>query len=166
MSTLNQVKTFFLLFSILLLLSCIVPVFSIQAETFTKEKRTQDEEKKRKGDFFNMIFGPVPSMPTERGLLLINAFHDENGNQAKDPEEKELRNEIVCRVDGIQYRIPAFIPALKLHENYRVECGTEENSMEFFPEMENTELFVQRRGQVISIELPCRRLESKESPPS
>jgi hypothetical protein len=164
-------QSLFFLLAVLVLFAPMGPVLSGYAETLTKEKRVDEEEdREKKGNIFNMIFGTAPDMPTQRGLLLINAFHDENANQVKDPEEQELRNEIVCRVDGIQYRIPAFIPALKLHENYRVECGTDKNSNSYSPQSESTELFVQRRGQVFSIELPCKKLEMKEptlsGPPS
>jgi hypothetical protein len=160
---LKSIQPLFLLLGVLFFVLCINPVFSAKAETLTQEKKVQEElEKSKKGNIFNMIFGAAPDMPTQRGLLLINAYYDENGNQNKDPTEKELRNEIVCRVDGIQYRIPAFIPALKLHENYRVECDTDNNSNSFSPQSEITELFVERRGQIFSIELPCKKLENKE----
>ena len=136
------------------------------AETLTKEKsKAEIEEQEKKGNIFNMIFGSAPSMPTERGLLLIYAYHDENGNQVKDAGEEDLRNEIVCRVDGIQYRIPAFIPALALHENYKVECHPEASSNSFAPENDTTELFVQRQGQVFFIELPCQRLKVAQKTP-
>jgi uncharacterized protein YbaR (Trm112 family) len=163
----NQPKDLFLLFAIIFLLFWSFPAFPTQAETLSQEKNIPaEEEREKKGNIFNMIFGSAPDMPTERGLLLINAFHDENGNHVKDPGEEELRNEVVCRVDGIQYRIPAFIPALRLHENYQVECTTAESSNSFAPQAEQTELFVERRGQIFRIELPCRTVEKKDLPPS
>ncbi len=163
----NQPKELFLLFAIFFLIFLSFPAFPTQAETLTQEKKiSEEEEREKKGNIFNMIFSSAPGMPTERGLLLINAFHDKNGNHVKDPGEEELRNEVACLVDGIQYRIPAFIPALRLHENYRVECTTAESSKSFAPETEETELFVQRRGQIFKIELPCRTVEKKVLPSS
>lgn len=144
-----------------------VPGPSMAAENLSKEIQVQEkEEREKQGNIFNMIFGSAPGMPTERGLLLINAYHDNNGNQAKDSEEPELRNEIVCRVDGIQYHIPAFIPALRLHENYRVECATAPASSNYVPEKVSTELFIQRKGQVFFIEVPCKKLEPAQPPSS
>ena len=106
----NPKKVFFL-FTVFVLFGSAPADFSLAAETLSKEQKMPEiEEREKKGNIFNMIFGSAPSMPTERGLLLINAYYDENGNQVKDPGEQELRNEIVCRVDGIQYRIPAFHP--------------------------------------------------------
>lgn len=147
----------FLFFSTILILLCFFMVCPASAETLTQEKKAEEEfEKEKRDNLFNMIFGSAPAMPTERGILVIYAFHDKNGNKIKDPGEEDLRNEIVCRIDGIKYRVPAFIPALKLHEMYRLECGTNESLNNFIPDMEDREIFIQRRGQVFTVELPCR----------
>jgi|GEM_PF-2977797 len=157
-------KAFFLI-AVIILSGAGGAGFCPAAETLSQEKQVPEvEAREKRGNIFNVIFGAAPEMPTQRGLLLINAYHDTNANQVKDPGEEELRNEIVCRVDGIQYRIPAFIPALKLHENYRVECDTEAASGSFSPENENTELFVQRKGQVFFVELPCQRIAAGPNP--
>jgi hypothetical protein len=143
-------------FLVLFAVSTACPQQSLTRE----ESRSAQQEREKKGNIFNMIFGSAPGMPTQRGILIINAYHDENSNRKKEAQEKELRNEIVCRIDGIPYRIPAFIPALRLHEMYRVECDTAPDGDGFVPENPTTELFVQRKGQVFSVELPCKMLET------
>jgi hypothetical protein len=41
-----------------------------------------------------------------------------------------------------------------------VECDTAPDGDGFVPENPTTELFVQRKGQVFSVELPCKMLET------
>ena len=72
-----------------------------------------------------------------------------------EPGEEFLRNEIACVVDGILYRVPAFIPALKLHQSYLIRCAMDEKSARFLPIQAEEELFVERRGQVFDIGIAC-----------
>ncbi|MBN1140617.1 MAG: hypothetical protein JXB25_02295 [Deltaproteobacteria bacterium] len=131
----------------------------------TREKKPEESEAKQ-GNLFNLIFGSAPGVPTEKGLLIIHAFHDRNGNQKKDPGEEFLRNEVSCVVDGIVYRIPAFIPALKLHQSYGIRCAPIPSSNNFHPAQSEEEIFVERRGQVFDIGLPCKRIRPAISHPN
>jgi len=132
-------------------------------ETLTRRKKIEEEEEKR-GNIYNLLFGSAPSMPTERGLLILNAFHDLNQNLVRDPGENFLRNEIVCVVDGVLYRVPAFIPALKLYQNYLVRCASSEERERFRPIQEEEEVFVERRGQVFEIGIPCEPVNKERTP--
>ena len=131
----------------------------------TREKKPEESEAKQ-GNLSNLSFGSAPCMPTEKGLLTIHASHDRNGNQKKDLGEEFLRNEISCVVDWIIYRIPAFIPALKLHQSYGIRCAPIPNANNFYPAQSEEEIFVERRGQVFDIGLPCKRIEPAISHPS
>lgn len=131
----------------------------------TREKKMEEEEE-QKGNIYNFIFGSAPSMPTERGLLVLHAFHDLNRNMIQDPGEEFLRNEVVCLVDGIRYRVPAFIPALKLHQNYVIRCSTDVQNGKFRPLQDEEEIFVERRGQVFDIGVACESAEPGNAPPA
>ncbi|NLC71538.1 MAG: hypothetical protein GX751_09295 [Desulfuromonadaceae bacterium] len=132
--------------------------------SLTREKKIEEEEEKQ-GNIYNLLFGSAPSMPTERGLLIIHAFHDRNQNMVQDPGEDFLRNEIACVVDGILYRVPAFIPGLKLHSNYLIRCATDERHERFKPIQDEEEVFVARRGQVFDIGIACEIIEKGDPSP-
>lgn len=116
------------------------------AEPFRLEERNEVEE------VFNLIFGSAPPMATERGILVLEAYHDRNGDQSRGPEEEELENEIVCRIDEIDYSVPAFIPGLEYNGTYQMRCGGEL----FKPVSDQKTLFIKHRGEILHLALPCR----------
>lgn len=96
-------------------------------------------------------------MPTERGILIIRAFHDRNGNGRKDEGEESLREEIVCRVDDTAYDVPAFIPGLRLNGTFSIECEGEN----YVPHFNETSVFIKHRGQIVQVDLPATSLSSR-----
>ncbi len=124
----------------------------------TQKKFNLDQKKPGSGtgNIFNLIFGPAPPMATERGTLIIDAFEDTNGNGRKDGGEKSLDGSISCRVDGIDYTLPAFIPGLSYNSSYDVLC----KGRDFTPELSKKNILVASRGQILKLALPCRRAGS------
>lgn len=119
-----------------------------KAEEFgIKEKPARNET------ILDLIFGSTPGLPTERGILVIDAFEDLNKDGKKSDNEPELRNEIICQIDKIEYSIPAFIPGLDYNNRYEVRCSGEN----YYPTMPDKEILIEHRGHVIEIELPCLR---------
>jgi hypothetical protein len=118
-------------------------------EEFNLEKGRIKEE-----NILNLIFGSAPAMPTQRGILIIDAFHDSNGNGRREEGEEDLRQEIFCLVDDIEYDVPAFIPGLDLDGSYRVLCAGDD----FQPNVSEKNVFVRRRGEIIRLDLPCSSL--------
>lgn len=116
------------------------------------------EDKVEKENLLDLIFGSAPPMATERGILLLDAFYDRNGNGQKDTGESDLSREISCRVDGVDYSLPAFIPGLENTASYPIAC-TGEN---YRPVLEARTVFFKRRGQIIRMELPCRKASDPE----
>jgi len=129
------------------------------AETHTEFNLGRDIGKQ--GNILDLIFGSPPPIATERGLLLIDAFFDRNGNDQRDPGEETLDREIFCLVDGIEYDVPAFIPGLAFRGNYRMLCAGER----FAPSISKMDLFVGQRGQILRLDIPCRRASLPSSPP-
>lgn len=115
------------------------------------------EEPARKETILDLIFGSTPSMPTERGILVIDAFEDLDNNGFKDKNEPELKNEIVCQIDRIEYTVPAFIPGLDYNNRYEVRCS----GKNYYPTMPDKEILIEHRGHVIEIELPCRKYQEQ-----
>lgn len=110
-----------------------------------------EEEEERRGNLLDLVFGSVPPMPTERGILIIDAFDDGNGNGLRDAGERDLAEEIVCQVDDIRYTVPAFIPGLAHAGSYTVACAGDR----YRPAVEHDSVFVRRRGEIIELDLPC-----------
>jgi hypothetical protein len=106
----------------------------------------------KKENLFNIFFGHVPMMSTQRGTVIIEAFHDKNNNQRRDDGEETLEKVITCILDEVEYSIPAFIPGLDNGMNYTILFqGTR-----FQPAIGQKEVFIKKRGQIIRIDLPCR----------
>ena len=112
-----------------------------------------DQKPGTKGNIFNLFFGSPPPMPTDRGTLIIDAFLDRNGNKKRDIGERVLQKEISCRVDGIDYPVPAFIPGLKYNGSYQVDC----TGSRYHPLRQTRDILIGERGQIIEIDLACKR---------
>jgi len=150
----------------LLLLSLLLPVVTVGLVSMATaaESHTEfnlDQDMGRRGNILDLIFGTPPPIATERGLLLIDAFHDRNGNERRDPGEEDLDREIFCLVDGIEYDVPAFIPGLTFRGSYRMLCAGER----FVPSLKKTDLFVEQRGQILRLDIPCRKSLLSPAPP-
>ncbi len=131
-----------------------------RSERMIRRQRPAQSERRPRGNLYETFLGKAPRMPTERGLLIIYAFHDRNGNQQRDSGEELLRREIVCMVDNIGYQVPAFIPGLKLNQGYTVNCVPHPQSGRFKPINPEEDFFVVRRGQVFEVNIPCRPLSA------
>ena len=133
-------------------------VLSSVSSSFSQEKTKPEEfgikeRPVRKETVLDLIFGSAPALSTERGILVIDAFEDLNANGQKDETEPELRNEIICNIDKIDYAVPAFIPGLDYNNRYEVRCSGER----YYPTMPDKEILIEHRGHVIEIALPCRK---------
>jgi len=144
--------------TMLLLQSLSVPVAA--ADKSDAEEFGIKEEPVRKETILDLIFGSTPGMPTERGILVIDAFEDLDNNGKKDDSEPELRNEITCQIDKIDYSIPAFIPGLDYNNRYEIRCS----GNNYYPTMPDKEILIEHRGHVIEIELPCRKSTNHSTP--
>ena len=142
--------------SLLLLLLISTPATADDEEP---EEFGIKERPVRKETVLDLIFGSTPELPTERGILVIDAVEDLDNNGRKDANEPELRNEIVCRIDKIDYSVPAFIPGLDYNNRYEVRCSGEK----YFPSMPDREILIEHRGHVIEIELPCRKNTTEDN---
>ncbi|AJF07413.1 hypothetical protein GSUB_13720 [Geoalkalibacter subterraneus] len=128
-----------------------------QEEGISEQFRIEERPGGR-GNLLNLFFGSPPELPTDRGKLIIQAFRDDNGNNRRDPGERSLHGEIVCTVDEIEYQVPAFIPGLDLSGHYEVSCEGED----YLPMLLEQQIFIERRGQIIRIEVPCQYLGPPE----
>ncbi len=117
---------------------------------FNVEKNRED---RHKGNILNLFFGGPPPMASERGILVIDAFWDLNGNTLRDPGEKPLDREVFCLVDDVEYLVPAFIPGLRYDDGYKILCSGDS----FKPAITKKQIFVKRRGQVFRLDLPCEK---------
>jgi len=122
--------------------------FSESTEDFQVRERPV-----RKETVLDLIFGSTPEMPTERGILVIDAFEDLDRNGIRGENEPELRDVITCNVDSIDYQVPAFIPGLVYNNRYEVRCS----GTDYYPVIPDKKILIERRGHVIEIELPCHR---------
>lgn len=120
-------------------------------ETHTEFNVRKDSEKK--GNIFELVFGSAPPLATQRGTLLIDAYFDTNDNGSRDPGESALNQEIFCLVDDIEYNVPAFIPGLAYRGSYKILCAGER----YEPAIKREDLFIERRGQIIRVDIPCRK---------
>ena len=113
------------------------------------------DETPKKETILDLIFGSDAALPTERGILIIDAFEDLNRNGIQDLDEPELTNEVSCQIDKIDYLIPAFIPGLDYNGRYKVRCSSDHYSLYSPPK----DVFIERRGHVIEISLPCGKID-------
>jgi hypothetical protein len=125
------------------------PVF---AEGESHEEFNIKDGSVKKENLFNLFFGHIPMMPTQRGTVIIEAFHDVNGNQRRDEGEEKLNKVISCIVDEVEYDLPAFIPGLDNGKNYTILF----EGSHFQPVEAKRDVFIKKRGQIIRIDLPCR----------
>ena len=86
---------------------------------------------------------------------MIDAYFDKNGNGRRDAGEEDLDREIFCLVDDIEYDVPAFIPGLAYRGSYKMLCAGER----YAPAITKEELFIERHGQIVRIDIPCRKSE-------
>lgn len=140
-----------LLFS-LLLFSAVGVLPCRGAEHHTQFNKKEEPPPPKRGNLFNLFFGTAPPMPTQRGTVIINAFHDRNGNHRRDPGEEELSGKITCTLDKIHYTVPAFVPGLTMGKDYPLSC----TGKEFVPESATKDVFVEHRGEIIHLDLACR----------
>lgn len=142
---------------LILLLGLMVAVPARGAEKAQQNFKLDVPKPGKKGNLFNLFFEAAPKLPTDHGTLIIDAFFDKNGNSRRDPGELDLRKEISCRVDGIDYPVPAFIPGLKYNERYRVVCS----GTRFHPVRGTRNVLIAERGEIIKIDLACKRALQK-----
>lgn len=106
----------------------------------------------QKESIFDITFGSPPPLATERGILIIDAFNDLNNNGKQDDEELPLLEEISCRLDNIDYQVPAFIPGLSYNESYQISC----DGKTYQPTLAKPDVFIEKRGQIIHLLIPCQ----------
>jgi len=111
-------------------------------ETFSNEKPKSEEE-----SVLDAVFGSAPPLPTQHGLLIIKAYHDENGNQKRDKGETEVTGDLFCLVDEVEYTIPAFIPGLDPGTPYPVLCSGEQ----FAPSKTKETVLFRYKGEIITL---------------
>jgi hypothetical protein len=142
----------FLLISLLVLGLLPASAGSVSAaETHTEFNVRKDIE--NKGNIFNLVFGPAPPLATQRGILLIDAFFDKNDNGRRDAGENDLNQEVFCLIEDIEYTVPAFIPGLAYRGSYKILCAGER----YEPAIKKEDLFIERRGQIVRVDIPCRK---------
>lgn len=136
--------------------------FSNAAPATTQLNQQQNQESfsrsntpplEKKGNILNIILDKAPAISTERGTLVIEAFHDLNKNQQRDDSEPNLYDAISCTLDNIDYLIPAFIPALDYNARYKISC---QGTAEFQPTINQKNVLIARRGQIITMVIPCQ----------
>ncbi|MFO7830893.1 MAG: hypothetical protein R6V18_02780 [Desulfuromonadaceae bacterium] len=139
------------------------PVMS-QTEANLNENRSEESFEKeesvdppgRQGNILNIVLGSIPERSTERGTLVMEAYHDADGNGKYTEGEELLRNKISCVVDDVRYNLPAFIPGLDYNARYRIKC---QGKQEYEPTAVSKNVLVARRGEIISISIPCNLIE-------
>jgi len=110
----------------------------------------------RQGNILNIVLGSTPERSTERGTLVMEAYHDADGNGKYSDDEELLRNEISCVVDDVRYTLPAFIPGLDYNARYKIKC---QGKRKYEPTAVSKNVLVARRGEIISISIPCNLIE-------
>lgn len=124
-------------------------------ETFEQQERVQPPG--RQGNILNIVLGSVPERSTERGTLVMEAYHDADGNGEHTEGEELLRNEISCVVDEVRYTLPAFIPGLDYNARYKIKC---QGKQRYEPTAVSKNVLVARRGEIISISIPCNLIDA------
>ncbi|TYP00343.1 hypothetical protein EDC39_101510 [Geothermobacter ehrlichii] len=143
-----------------ILFPCLLVMLSVgalHAEGTTEASvnmRKQLPAREPEESILDLTFGSPPPLATERGILIIDAFFDRNGNGRHDPDEDELTDKITCSLDGIDYSVPAFIPGLPYQETFELSCSGEQ----YTPRLDDSEIFVSKRGQILHLDLPCSRV--------
>jgi len=127
----------------------------------TDEEYTLSHHRAPEENLLSLIFGSPPPLATQRGILLIDAFADLNGNGRRDPGEADLGGQLSCILDGIDYTVPAFIPGLKYEGSYQLVC----QGASFQPALAQHDLFIAQRGEIIRLDLPCRKISESAVPP-
>ena len=135
----------------------LAPFTATAAETEYNLNRGRAPEE----NFLSLIFGSAPPMATERGILVIDAFADQNGNGRRDPGEEDLAGQLSCRLDGIDYTIPAFIPGLRYEGTYKLAC----TGASYHPDLSQPDLFIAQRGEIIRLDIPCQKVSGTTVPP-
>lgn len=123
--------------------------------SFKKQLRKMPRE-----SLFDITFGSPPPLATERGILIIEAYNDLNANQKRDPDEPELTDQVSCRVGDQDYQVPAFIPGLDYNQTYTVAC----TGKTYHPVNTSPDIFIEKRGQIIRLNLPCSTVTASASP--
>ena len=113
----------------------------------------------RKGNILNIILSSVPERSTERGTLVMEAYHDENGDGEYTTDEVLLRNEISCTIDDVTYPLPAFIPGLDYNARYSIKCRGKQL---YEPTAFSKNVLVARRGEIITVSIPCNKVPPQE----
>jgi hypothetical protein len=139
------------LLQVLLLALLLVPSTGWAAKSNTEFNVEGGAVKKE--NLFNLFFGGAPLMPTQHGTVIVEAYHDKNDNQLRDVGEESLDKVVVCIVEEIVYPVPAFIPGLDNGMNYIFLFEGEG----FQPSIKKKNVFIKKRGQIIRIDVPCRR---------
>ena len=121
-----------------------------------RDLRPRDES------IFDITFGSPPPLATERGILIIDAYNDLNNNQMQDANELSLVEEISCRLGDIDYRVPAFIPGLAYNDSYSISCS----GQAYQPTQDQPEVLIEKRGQIIRLNLPCRTRQPVPATPT
>jgi len=116
------------------------------------EQQESVEPPGRQGNILNIVLGSVPERSTERGTLIMEAYHDADRNGKHTEGEELLRNEISCVVDDVRYTLPAFIPGLDYNARYKIKC---QGKQKYEPTAVSKNVLVARRGEIISISIPC-----------
>lgn len=142
-----------------LLAALLLAVPALGAAT-TSGEYNLDRNHAPEQNWLSLIFGSAPPMATQRGILVIDAFADLNGNGRRDPGETDLSGQLSCTLDGVDYPIPAFIPGLKYEGSYKLAC----KGAAFQPDLPSHELFIAQRGEIIRLDLPCRKTDPPTSP--
>lgn len=146
---------------LLALLTALLLAVPAGAAGTTAGEYNLDRNRAPQENWLSLIFGTPPPLATQRGILVIDAFVDQNGNGRRDPGEADLDGQLSCTLDGIDYTIPAFIPGLKYEGTYKLAC----QGPSFQPDLPQHDLFIGQRGEIIRIDLPCRRIaETSISP--
>ncbi|MBN2645681.1 MAG: hypothetical protein JXR59_09445 [Desulfuromonadaceae bacterium] len=148
------------LLSLLLLTSSAIADDTVATEANTDEAQSFRQQSTsppiKKGNILNIVLDKAPTMTTERGTLVIEAFFDRNGNSVRDAGEEELKGLINCIIDEINYPLPAFIPGLDYNARYTIHCS---GNGEYEPTLNQKNVLVARRGQVIEMSIPCHLLK-------
>ncbi|OQY17022.1 MAG: hypothetical protein B6I36_09535 [Desulfobacteraceae bacterium 4572_35.1] len=145
------------------IITLATPVIILAAPEKQQQKNSSDGQSfsqedyrpgSHRGNILNMVLDKAPELPTQRGTLVIKAFYDRNGDHQLNHGEQELKGEITCSVDDINYQVPAFIPALKYNAHYRISC---KGSRRFRPAVHKKNILIARHGEIISLTIPCMR---------
>ena len=128
----------------------------VEDQSFEQEEAV--EPPGRQGNILNIVLGRTPDRSTERGTLIMEAYHDTNGDGKHSQGEELLRNEISCTIDDVRYNLPAFIPGLDYNARYKIKC---QGKKQYEPTAVSKNVLVARRGEIISISIPCNYIENQ-----